>query len=424
MKKYEQYKDSGIQWLGQVPEHWEVLPMKRMFSFGKGLSITKADLTPEGYPVISYGQVHSKQNTGTHTDDGLLRFVPESIINGNESCQVYPGDFIFADTSEDLDGCGNCAYIDRDGVYAGYHALVARPSEYSRAKYLAYLFLSSLWRSQLRSSVYGIKVFSVTQAILKDVTILLPSKDDAEKIVSYLDHKVSKINTVITEKEKMIADMEKYRFSLISETVTKGLNPNATMKDSGVDWIGEIPENWDVSKAKYYIAINSGEAISPVEIGEAFTYPVYGGGESMGKCEKYNVDQSNILLGRVGARCGCVTQPSSKAWATDNALVVTTTLHQRFLFYCLSGANLNRLNESNAQPLITGTKVKNLLLPIPSDNEQKEIAKHLDEHTSKIDALISELTSQIEDLKAYKQSVITEAVTGQVDVRDWTPKDK
>ena len=110
-----------VSWAGKIPSHWDVVPLKSKFNFSKGLSITKADLVDTGCPVLSYGQIHSKNNAKTGIVGELLRFVPDSITDGcSESLAVKNG-FIFADTSEDLDGCGNCTYVDQNGIYAGYH---------------------------------------------------------------------------------------------------------------------------------------------------------------------------------------------------------------------------------------------------------------------------------------------------------------
>ena len=119
MEKYPKYKPSCLNWIDVIPEHWEVMPIKALFNTGKGLSITKADLVDEGIPVISYGQIHSKQNDFVHTKEDLLRFIPKSLVPEGSKANVNVGDFIFADTSEDVEGCGNCVYIDRDGVFAG-----------------------------------------------------------------------------------------------------------------------------------------------------------------------------------------------------------------------------------------------------------------------------------------------------------------
>ena len=263
MKQYESYKESGIEWLGKIPSHWKIISFKRLFSFGRGLSITKADLVEEGIPVISYGQIHSKQNTGTRIEQHLLRYVPESYTEGYESSKVNSGDFIFADTSEDLEGCGNCVYIDNDYLlYAGYHSIIAKSIQSNDNKYLAYLFKTDSWRSQIRSSVFGVKVFSITQSTLGDSTVILPPVDEQMRIASYLDYKVGQIDGAIKEKEAMLEDLKAYRTAIISEAVTKGLDKNVEMKDSGVEWIGMIPKHWGICKLKALADVQTGNTPS------------------------------------------------------------------------------------------------------------------------------------------------------------------
>lgn len=123
----QEMKDSGIPWIGEIPADWELKNIKALFSFGKGLPITKDNLCDSGVPVISYGQIHSKRNSGTHIVKDLIRYVSEEYINSNPDSFAHQGDFIFADTSEDLDGCGNCAYVDVDiPIFAGYHTIILR----------------------------------------------------------------------------------------------------------------------------------------------------------------------------------------------------------------------------------------------------------------------------------------------------------
>lgn len=212
---------SGLDWIEELPEGWTVMPFKEIFRTGKGLSFTKADLVKEGVPVISYGQVHSKQNTGTRIDDVLVRYVPDEIAEGGESSKVNVGDFIFADTSEDLSGCGNCVYVDKEiGLYAGYHSVIAFSKRNESNAYLAYLFLTDCWRSQIRCRVSGIKVFSISQAIIKQTSLILPSKDEQQSIVSYLDKKCADIDRLIALKQQKIEKLKDYKKSVIYEAVT------------------------------------------------------------------------------------------------------------------------------------------------------------------------------------------------------------
>lgn len=148
-------KETDIRWTHDIPSDWDLLKFRMGFSFSKGLNITKDDLVEEGIPVISYGQIHAKDNPGTGIVDSMLRYVPESHLLRNKSCLVQSGDFIIADTSEDYAGVGNTAFVDRNStLFAGYHSIIAKPILGSMyPKYFAYLFLTDSWRDQIRANV-------------------------------------------------------------------------------------------------------------------------------------------------------------------------------------------------------------------------------------------------------------------------------
>ena len=213
-------KDSGVEWIEKIPEGWSVVPLKTLFDFGKGLPITKENLVEEGIPVISYGQIHAKWNSGVTIHEELKRFVGKEYLVTNPSCLVKKGDFIIADTSEDREGCGNAAYVDTDDtIFAGYHTviLISKNPDVDN-KYLAYLFLTDAWRSQLRKRVSGIKVFSVSRKFLSETSILVP--DNASKMVERLDEKCSHIDRLIVIKQQKIEKLNQYKKSLIYEYVT------------------------------------------------------------------------------------------------------------------------------------------------------------------------------------------------------------
>lgn len=213
--------NNDIHWDIDYPSKWKLERLRNLFTFRKGLSITKDNLEPTGIPVISYGQVHSKKNSMVGLNDELFKYVNPSYLKTNPSALVGKGDFIFADTSEDLDGSGNCAYIDRDGkIFAGYHSVIAHPKGSTNNKYFAYLFKSPTWRYQIRKKVNAVKVYSITQQILKDVFLLVPSQDEQQKIVQYLDSTCSKIDSLIESTHKKIAELTEMKSVIISETVT------------------------------------------------------------------------------------------------------------------------------------------------------------------------------------------------------------
>lgn len=214
-------KESGTQFYGKIPSNYSVRKLKYIFTLSKGLSITKENLEEEGINCINYGQIHSKLNTFKGVSDDLVKFVNPDYVRLYPKCLVRENDFIFADTSEDLEGSGNFVYIDIDDItFAGYHCIIARPINHVNTKYFAYLFQSEGWREQIRSKVYGVKVFSITNSILKNSIVLIPSIIEQFEIVDYLDKMTENIDFIIKDKNNQIETIKKYKNSLIYEYVT------------------------------------------------------------------------------------------------------------------------------------------------------------------------------------------------------------
>ena len=213
-------KDSGIEWIGKIPEDWKVKPLKYLFTFYKGLPITKADLLERGVKVINYGQIHAKYNKFVIIDDKMYRYVTEAFLESNSDSLVENGDFIFADTSEDIAGSGDFIYIDRSEIiFAGYHCVILKKINNLYNKYLAYLFMSNNWKQQLQSRVCGIKVFSISRTILSKTTVILPPFSIQQQIAAYLDKKCAEIDALIAIKQQKIEKLQEYKKSLIYEYV-------------------------------------------------------------------------------------------------------------------------------------------------------------------------------------------------------------
>ncbi|OUP72994.1 hypothetical protein B5F09_12065 [Erysipelatoclostridium sp. An173] len=214
-------KDSGVEWLNEIPKNWSTCPLKYFFDFGKGLPITKADLKENGEKVISYGQIHSKQNNFTQVSSELLRFVDPIFIETNPQSLVNKYDFIFADTSEDREGAGNFVYVNNnERIFAGYHTIILKNNTGIDYKYLAYLFMTDNWRSQIRCRVNGVKLFSITKGILSKTTIILPTLFEQNMINNFLDEKCTQIDHLITIKQNKIKKLNDYKKSIIYEYVT------------------------------------------------------------------------------------------------------------------------------------------------------------------------------------------------------------
>lgn len=214
-------KDSGIEWIGEIPEHWETHPFKAFYKTTKGLNITKDNLVENGAPVISYGQIHSKHNTGTSISEELIRYVPTDYIENFPECLSKKYDIFFADTSEDREGAGNVAFIDvEEPIFAGYHTIIARPTEKVQSKYFAYLIKTDAWRCQLRCKVQGVKLFSISQKFINQTFIIIPSMEEQLQISEHLDKKCAEIDSLIKIKLSKIDSLKEYKKSIIFEYVT------------------------------------------------------------------------------------------------------------------------------------------------------------------------------------------------------------
>lgn len=214
-------RPSGIDCLGDMPAHWGIKRFKYLFNTGTGITFTKADLIDEGISTISYGQIHAKYNSGVRVNPLMIRYIPSNLTKGKDKTLSHVGDFLFADTSEDFDGCGNCVYINENqNIYAGYHTILAKCKHEQIGQYLGYLFNSQSWRTQLRRNVNGVKVYSITQSIINSTFALLPPQSEQEAIVAYLDEETGKIDRAIDKASHLITLLQERKQIIINDVVT------------------------------------------------------------------------------------------------------------------------------------------------------------------------------------------------------------
>lgn len=440
----EGYKQSGIEGVGLIPCGWdESKRIKDVFGHSKGLSITKEDLVDEGIAVISYGQIHSKENTGTTIIIELIRFVEERRIRGCANSQVHRGDFIFADTSEDLDGCGNCVYVDSDDIiYAGYHTIIFS-SPKTDNRYLAYLFKTDAWRTQIRKNVYAVKVYTVSQKILKECKIILPPECEQMAIADFLDTSCKQLNGIIADLESQIDKLMVYRKAIITETVTKGLDQSVPMKDSGIMTIGQIPAHWDAKKLKYalasplqYGANEAGDDFDDVnpryiritDIAEDNTLKEEGKLSLRNDLAKpYMLKDGDVLFARSGATVGKTFYytsdcgPAAFAGYLIKANTDRKKLNPRFLFYTTLGVGYeNWKNTVFTQATIQNIgadKYATLPVTLPPIEEQTVLIEYLDKICADIDATVSIKSAQLKAMRKYKDALIYEYVTGKKRVK-------
>jgi len=214
-------KDSGVEWIGEIPEGWEVKRFRYVFNLGKGLTITKENLRDEGVYCVNYGEIHSKFGFELDTKIHKLKHVDKEYLESDPRALIKNGDFVFADTSEDIEGSGNFTYLkSEDEIFAGYHTVVAKPKFEIVSRFFAYIFESESFRNQIRTKVKGVKVFSITQSLLKQPTVWFPSKKEQKEIINYLDSGAKKIETAINLKLQEIEKLKEYKSSLINSVVT------------------------------------------------------------------------------------------------------------------------------------------------------------------------------------------------------------
>jgi len=435
--RYEEYIETNTSWCEKHPAHWQIVKFKSLFSLGKGLNITKADLIENGVPVISYGQVHAKYNSGVGLNNGLFRYVDKTYVSLNKQSLVHENDFIFADTSEDREGCGNCVFVDSNLIlFAGYHSIIARNKGAENNKYIAYQFLTDMWRTQIRSNVDGVKVFSVTKAILNKSSILLPPREEQDQIVRYLDWKVSCINKLIHGYQRQIKLLEERRQTVIDRTTLEGID-GAKLKDSGTHWVKRIPENWEMVYSKKLFSERKDKA--------------FPNDEQLTASQKYGVISQKEFIEREGRRVTIVLTGSdilkhvgigdfiismrsfqggleySYVEGKISSAYVMLIPRKEFVYdeyfkwLLKSKPYIKALQGTSdlvrdGQALRYANFAKVPLPQIPLD-EQKRIAEYIERETAKIDASIPVFEKQIALLKEYRTRLISDVVTGQMDVR-------
>ena len=406
MKRYETYKDSGIQWWEEIPTHWDLKKAKHIFS------LVTENVSDSSLPKIALENIESWTGKYIETDSDFMgegvEFKKDDILFGKLRpylAKVYKAEFAGQAVGD---------------IY------VFRGNEEQNPEYLKYLLLSYPFISVVDGSTYGAKMPRANWDFISHLVLPCPPKTEQVTIAAFLDHKVGKIDATIAEKEQMIEDLKAYRSAIISEAVTKGLDKNVEMKDSGIEWCREIPKHWNVQKIKFLSNMLSGTNLTSEQILEEGLYPVYGGNGIRGYYNDFNTEGTRVLVGRQGALCGNVNLASGKFWATEHA-VVCHPIHyydSDWFSALLETMNLNQYSQSAAQPGLSVEKIKNLSIPIPPITEQVRIGVFIKKQKELISSSLCALESQIHELKSYKSTLITEAVTGKIDLRDWKPKEE
>lgn len=402
-----EYKDSGIEWIGQIPKEWSTERIKTIFSERSELSDSGSE------ELLSVSEYYGVASRKEKIDDGEFVSRAESLV-GYKKC--FKGDLV---SNIMLAWKGSLGVTNTDGIVSPAYC-VYKPSSSIYPAYYHYLFRTSLYTSIFRLYSKGIidSRLRLYSPYFFSIMTLIPPLSEQQKIADYLDKVCGEADEMIALQEKMIEELKAYKQSVITEAVTKGLNPNVPMKDSDIDWIGEIPEGWTVCRIKDLVETKSGSNLTTEEITNEGLYPVYGGNGIRGYYREYSNEGNFILIGRQGALCGNINYASGKFWATEHAVVCypKREFKLRWLGELLRVMNLGQYSLSAAQPGLAVERIKVLKMPLPPINDQVSIASYLDIKCSDIDSLIAVKQQKIEELKEYKKSVIYEYVTGKKEV--------
>lgn len=404
MPKYEVYKDSGVEWLGSIPLHWQLLANKNLFKIRKLLVGKRSG----EYDLLSL-TLRGVIKRDMENPEGKF---PAEFDTYQE---VRAGDFIFClfDVEETPRTVG---LSDFNGMITGAYTVFEVNDKFDK-KFLYYFYLNLDKDKRLKPLYRGLR-----NTIPKDSFMafksFIPSKMEQTAIANFLDEKTAKIDEALAIKEKQIELLKERKQIIIQQAVTQGLDPTVPMKDSGVEWIGQIPAHWEIKKIKHLGYIYSGDAIVNNQLSDEGLYEVFGGNGLMGFCNKFNVTDNCIIIGRVGALCGNIRLINERKWISDNALILKLNngVNYKYIADILVVAELNKLNTSNAQPLITGTKVLNYYLPVAPVSEQQAICDFIELIKIKSSESETILYKQIVKLKEYKNTLINSAVTGKIKV--------
>lgn len=430
MRKYDNYKDSGIEWIGQVPKHWNLSKVKFLFDTQKGKTPKKL-------------LEKFEEDTLVYLAMDYLRGEPKQIFYVSSEENV-----VLTDEGETLllwDGSNAGEFLkSKKGVLSSTMALIK--SQIVNNQFQWYSFKS--FESILKDSCNGMGIPHVDGKFLRGSIFLLPPFDEQTTIANYLDQKTTQIDDLIAKKERLIQLLQEERIAIINQAVTKGLDPNVPMKDSGIEWLGEIPAHWEVKSFRFCIDILTDYTAngSFASLAENVTY--YDTGYSrLVRLTDLRVDLVNeglyvdehahnflkkselfggeILIANVGAYAGLVMQmplKEGKFTLGPNMFLVRLNQNTEF-FLCQLNApfcaeQLKMMSVSSAQPKLNKENIRQLKVVTPPIEEQNLIANHILKEKNRIETIAVKTQQEIELLKEYKTALISEVVTGKVDVRN------
>lgn len=397
--KYEEYKDSDVQWIGEVPSHWEMCRFKNFTSLQTLVSDNKNKI----------GLENIEGKTGRYIESS-------SEFEGN-GVGFDVGDIIYGKLRPYLQKVWIAAF---SGNAVG-DFFVFRATKNCYNKYLFYVMLSDGFTTMCNGATIGTKMPRVSSDFIRGLHFYLPPLYEQRAIATYLDEKCGKINRAIDVQKKKIDLLNELKQTIITDAVTKGVNPNVPMKDSGVEWIGKIPEHWKIKRTRFLCKIQTGDkdTVNRIDDGQ---YPFYVRSPKVERIDSYSFDGEAVLMAGDGVGAGKVFHYANGKFDYHQRVY---NLHNfkdvsgMYYFYYISNKFKYIIEEGAAKNTVDSVRLNMLQdfwVTIPPLSEQQIIVVHIEKETTKIDSQITKANRRIELLEELKQSIITEAVTGKIKV--------
>lgn len=390
-------KDSGIEWIGEIPEGWEVSKLKYLGRYVNGYPFKPDDWGDKGKPIIRIQDLTGSNDSPNYYDGDI-----------DAKYHIKNGD-ILVSWAATLD-----AFIwnKGDGLL-NQHIFKAIPQEEKITSYFFFWMIKEAMQNMNNDNKHGIFMQHVTLDVFNNFSVPLPPLSEQKRIATYLFQKISEADIMLDDTLSSITGYKKLKQAVITQAVTKGVRGEREMKDSGVEWIGEIPAEWCVAKAKYCVTITHGS--DPKTEG---SIPVYGSGaESFKTCGEYK-EGPTVLIGRKGATLHIPHYIEGKYWNVDTAFDVKAknNFSLPYYYYLATSFDYKFYISQTTLPGMTQSNYYNMFLPFPTFPEQEEIVAYLDAKCAEIDGLIAKKEQLVKELESYKKSLIYEVVTGKREV--------
>lgn len=405
--RYDKYKDSGIAWIGEIPEHWDTYQLKRCSKFINGYAFNSNHFNKDkGIPVIRIGDILNEQISFEN-----IVYVQEN--NELEKFMAHKNDILIAMSGATVGKIG--IYSTEDKVYINQRVGIIRTIQYN---FIKRMFTTNGFVDYVNLSSAGSAQPNISSEEILNFYIPAPSIKEQQLIATYLDQKCSEIDELITMQEEMITKLQSYKQSVITEAVTKGLDKNVPLKDSGIEWIGEIPEHWKIVCLKRLSKISTGNQDTQDSTPDG-KYPFFVRSPKVERSNRYTFEGPSILMAGDGVGAGKVFHLADNKFACHQRVYCInqfSKINRIFLFYYLSSLFYNIIDSANSKSTVDSVRLPMIAefpVCIPLDLEQHSIADYLDQKCSEIDELISIKQQKIEKLKDYKKSLIFECVTGK-----------